>query len=74
MRVWLSTAVSHESHESGGDVEPMVGLAVRLRTLQALGAEMPVRVPRDFADLLARAGLPLVAGGMMSAMLAGGWL
>jgi vancomycin aglycone glucosyltransferase len=37
-----------------------VGLAVRLR---ALGAEMPVCAPPDFAELLARVGVPLVPVG-----------
>jgi vancomycin aglycone glucosyltransferase len=54
MRVLLSTYGSH------GDVEPMVGLAVRLR---ALGAEMRVCAPPDFAELLARVGVPLVPVG-----------
>ena len=54
MRVLMST---YESHR---DVEPMVGLAVRLR---ALGAEMSVCAPPDFAELLARVGVPLVATG-----------
>ena len=56
MRVLLST------YESHGDVEPMVGLAVRLR---ALGAEMPVWAPpdKDFAQLLACVGVPLVPVG-----------
>ena len=54
MRVLLST---YESHE---DVEPMVGLAVRLR---ALGAEMPVCAPPEFAELVARVGVPLVPVG-----------
>src|SRR5215203_2371442 len=56
MRVLLST------YESHGDVEPMVGLAVRLR---ALDAEMPVCAPPDkeFAELLARVGAPLVPVG-----------
>lgn len=44
MRVSLST------YGSRGDVEPMVGLAVRSR---ALGAKMPVCAPPDFADVLA---------------------
>jgi 3-(3-hydroxy-phenyl)propionate hydroxylase len=44
MRVLLST------YESHGDVEPMVGLAVRLR---ALGAEVRMCAPPDFAELLA---------------------
>jgi vancomycin aglycone glucosyltransferase len=56
MRVLLATYGSH------GDVEPMVGLAVRL---QALGAEMPVCTPPDkgFAELLARVLAPLVSVG-----------
>jgi vancomycin aglycone glucosyltransferase len=56
MRVLLSTYGSH------GDAEPMVGLAVRLR---ALGAEVRVCAPPDkeFAELLAGAGVPLVPVG-----------
>jgi vancomycin aglycone glucosyltransferase len=54
MRVLLST------YGSRGDVEPMVGLAVRLR---ALGVEMPVCAPPDFAESLARVGVPLVPVG-----------
>ena len=54
MRVLLSTYDSH------GDGEPLVGLAVRLR---ALGAEMPVCAPPDFAELLACIGVPLVPVG-----------
>src|SRR5829696_1421369 len=56
MRVLLPT------YESRGDVESMVGLAVRLR---ALGAEMPVCAPpdKDFAELLARVGALLVPVG-----------
>jgi vancomycin aglycone glucosyltransferase len=65
MRVLLST---YGSHESRGDVDLMVGLAVQVR---ALAAEMPVCAPPDFAELLTRVGMPLVAGGMMPA---GGWL
>jgi vancomycin aglycone glucosyltransferase len=42
------------------DVEPTVGLAVRLR---ALGAEVRVCAPPDFAELLARVGVPLVPVG-----------
>ncbi|MGB7795483.1 MAG: glycosyltransferase, partial [Pseudonocardiaceae bacterium] len=51
MRVLLST------YGSRGDVEPMVGLAVRLR---ALGAEVRVCAPPDeeFAELLAGVGVP----------------
>ena len=56
MRVLLSTCGSR------GDVEPMVGLAVQLR---ALGAEMPVCAPPDFAELLARVGAPLVPVGQL---------
>ncbi len=47
-------------YESHGDVESMVGLAVRLR---ALGAEVRVCAPPDFAELLARVGAPLVPVG-----------
>ena len=54
MRVLLST------YGSRGDVEPMVGLAVWLR---ALGAEVRVCAPPDFAELLARVGAPLVPVG-----------
>ncbi|MFI9239322.1 glycosyltransferase [Streptomyces sp. NPDC053079] len=45
------------AYGSRGDVEPLVGLAVRLR---ALGAEVQVCAPPDFAELLDGAGLPLV--------------
>ena len=57
MHVVLST------YGSRGDVEPMGGLAVRLR---ALGAEVPVCAPPDkeFAELLARVGVPLVTIGV----------
>jgi vancomycin aglycone glucosyltransferase len=71
MRVSLST------YESRGDVEPMVGIAVRLR---ALGAEVRVCAPpdKDFAELLPRSAAEsvaavaegsdaLAAGGMMPA-------
>ena len=56
MRVLLST------YGSRGDVEPMVGFAVRLR---ALGAEVRVCAPpdKDFAELLARVGVPPVPVG-----------
>ncbi len=54
MRVLLS------AYGSRGDVEPMVGLAVRLR---ALGAEVRVCAPPDFVELLARVGAPLVPVG-----------
>ena len=58
MRVLLST------YESHGDVGPMVGFAVRSR---ALGAEVPVCAPPEFAEPLARVGVPLVATGVMPA-------
>ena len=54
MRVLLSTWGSR------GDVEPIVGFAVQLR---ALGAEVRVCAPPDFAELLARVDVPLVAAG-----------
>ncbi|MGH3392224.1 MAG: glycosyltransferase [Actinomadura sp.] len=56
MRVLLST------YGSRGDVEPLVGLALRLR---ALGAEVRVCAPPDeeFAELLAGVGVPLVPVG-----------
>ncbi|GAA1880806.1 glycosyltransferase [Streptantibioticus ferralitis] len=56
MRVLLST------YGSRGDVEPLVGLAVRLR---ALGAEVRVCAPPDeeFAELLAGVGVPMVPFG-----------
>jgi vancomycin aglycone glucosyltransferase len=56
MRVLLST------YGSRGDVQPLAGLAVRLR---ALGAEVAVCAPpdEDFAELLARVSVPLVPTG-----------
>jgi vancomycin aglycone glucosyltransferase len=51
MRVALSTY---------GDVEPMPGLAVQLRTL---GAEVQVCAPPDFAELLGNVAVPLVPTG-----------
>ena len=56
MRVLLST------YGGRGDVEPLVALAVLLREL---GAEMRVCAPadKDFAELLARVGVPLVPVG-----------
>ena len=54
MRVLLSTWGSR------GDVEPIAGLAVEL---QARGAEVKVSAPPDFADLLARVGVPMVPTG-----------
>jgi vancomycin aglycone glucosyltransferase len=50
MRVLMST------YWSRGGVDPMVGLAVKLR---ALGAEVPLCPPPDFAELLPRVGVPL---------------
>jgi vancomycin aglycone glucosyltransferase len=58
MRVLLST------YESHGDLEPMVGLAVRSR---ALDAEVRRCAPPDFAEPLARLGEPPVANGVMPA-------
>jgi vancomycin aglycone glucosyltransferase len=58
MRVLFST------YGSRADVEPMVGLAVQLRTL---AAKVPVCAHPDFAGLLARIGVPLVASGVMRA-------
>jgi vancomycin aglycone glucosyltransferase len=46
---------------SGGDVEPRVGPAVRLREL---GTEVGVCAPPDCAELLARVGVPLVPIGV----------
>jgi hypothetical protein len=43
-----------------GDVEPLVGLAVRLR---ALGAQVRVCAPPDWAERLAQFGVPLVPVG-----------
>lgn len=43
-----------------GDVEPMVRFAVQLR---ALGAEVGVFTPPDFAEVLARVGVPLAPTG-----------
>jgi vancomycin aglycone glucosyltransferase len=54
MRVLLSTFGSR------GDVEPLVGLAMQLR---ALGAEVRVCAPPDFAEQLARVGVPMVPVG-----------
>jgi vancomycin aglycone glucosyltransferase len=55
MRVVLST------YGSRGDVKPIAGLAVQLRTL---GAEVRVCAPPDCAELLARVGVPLVPIGV----------
>jgi vancomycin aglycone glucosyltransferase len=54
VRVLLST------YGGRGDVEPLVGLAVRLR---ALGAEPRVCAPPDCAQRLAEVGVPLVPVG-----------
>jgi vancomycin aglycone glucosyltransferase len=54
MRVLLST------YGGRGDVEPLVGLAVRLR---ALGAEVRVCAPPDCAERLVEVGVPLVPVG-----------
>jgi vancomycin aglycone glucosyltransferase len=43
-----------------GDVEPLAGLAVRLREL---GAEVRVCAPPDWAERLAEVGVPLVPVG-----------
>jgi vancomycin aglycone glucosyltransferase len=55
MRVVLST------YGLRGDVKPMAGLAVQLRTL---GAEVRVCAPPDFAKLMACVGVPLVPIGV----------
>jgi hypothetical protein len=49
MRVLLSTYGSHESYGSRGDVEPMVGPAVRLRALGAAAEESDALVPAMLA-------------------------
>jgi vancomycin aglycone glucosyltransferase len=54
MRVLLST------YGGRGDVEPLMGLAVRLREL---GAQVRVCAPSDCADRLAEVGVPLVPVG-----------
>ena len=54
MRVVLST------YDSRGGVEPLVGLAVRLREL---GAEVQMCAPPDCAERLAEFGVPLVPVG-----------
>jgi vancomycin aglycone glucosyltransferase len=54
MRVLLST------YDSRGGVEPLAGLAVRLREL---GAEVRLCAPPDCADRLAEVGVPLVTVG-----------
>jgi len=54
MRVLSST------YGSRGGVEPLAGLAVRLR---ALGAEVRMCAPPDCAERLAEVGVPLVPVG-----------
>ena len=54
MRVLLST------YDSRGGVEPLAGLAVRLREL---GAEVRVCAPPDCAERLAEVGVPLMPAG-----------
>jgi vancomycin aglycone glucosyltransferase len=54
MRALLTT------YGSRGDVEPMVGLALSSR---ALGADILICMPADFAELPARGGAPLVTTG-----------
>jgi vancomycin aglycone glucosyltransferase len=54
MRVLLS------GYDSRGGIEPLVALAVRLR---ALGAEVRVCAPPDFAERLAGVGVPLIPVG-----------
>ncbi|WP_031160432.1 glycosyltransferase [Streptosporangium roseum] len=65
MRVLLST------YGARGDVEPVVGLAVRLREL---GAEVRVCAPPDeeFAERLAGVGVPLVPIGRSARALTTG--
>jgi UDP:flavonoid glycosyltransferase YjiC (YdhE family) len=60
MRVLLST------YGSRGDVEPMVGLAVRL---WALGAEERVCAPPDCAERLAEVGAIRTDGATVAATL-----
>jgi UDP:flavonoid glycosyltransferase YjiC (YdhE family) len=61
--------VSLSTYGSRGDVEPLVGLAVRLR---ALGAEVRVCAPpdEDFAQRLAGVGVPMVPVGQSARALA----
>jgi vancomycin aglycone glucosyltransferase len=54
MRVLLST------YGGRGDLEPLVGLAVRLR---ALGVQVRVCAPSDWAQRVAQFGVPLVPVG-----------
>ncbi len=61
MRVLLST------YGSRGDVEPMLGLAVQLR---ALGAQVRVCAPPNFAERVAEVGVELVPAGHSARTLA----
>jgi hypothetical protein len=61
---------AHEAREARGDVEPMVGLAVRSQALQARGAEVQLSALPACPEPLACAGLPVAAGGTR---LTGGW-
>jgi vancomycin aglycone glucosyltransferase len=63
MRVVLAT------YGSRGDVEPMTGLALRL---QALGAEVVICAPPDFAELMGRIGVPFAPLGWPIRALATG--
>ena len=63
MRVLLST------YGSRGDVEPMLGLAVQLR---ALGAQVQVCAPPNFAERVAEVGVELVPVGQSARTLATG--
>ncbi len=60
MRVLLTT------YGSRGDVEPIMGLATRVREL---GAEVRVCAPPDFAGLLAGIGVPMVPVGPSASAL-----
>ena len=63
MRVLLST------YDSRGGVEPLAALGVQL---QAVGAEVLVCAPPDFAERLDEAGVPLLRGRRASTP-AGAW-
>ncbi|MFD0274358.1 glycosyltransferase [Kitasatospora sp. NPDC127111] len=57
------------AYGSRGDVEPMLALAAQLR---AVGSEVRVCAPPDFAELLAAAGIPLAPiGAPVRQMVAG---
>src|SRR5215212_7939598 len=59
LRLRLAPTGPGFEHPRGGDAEPMVGFAVQLRAL----AEVPVCAPPDFAERLARIGMPMLATG-----------